>query len=382
MADRYFNSENLVAGNRLERWEFVRAWRRIYQMDRYWVPPHVPSLRRALAAMDPHSARLAPLPLHRAAMRLRGRTRARQGAPLAATPATPATALPAPVAAGVLLRDPRRRDDALYLAHLHCINNRDVLARYLEHVAEIGEAWSILGPVGVSPYLHCGVQTDQWDIVPPLYTAYAPPYLNALLEKVMRPHVAAQTWQIVASRETGAVADSAESRAAVTPFDPTRLAGDLLPLLQHACEPWQRYFPAPDADEAAFLLDWMRTWPLDARAVVVDGATVGFILLQPEMALALRAGNGGYRWWGRAYLAAAARRPQAAGRIVFGAVLPAYRGRGFGRMLLATALASAQQHNWSTLTAGPLPAGAPAARWLANVGAHSQHTFQLYQWSL
>jgi GNAT superfamily N-acetyltransferase len=86
-------------------------------------------------------------------------------------------------------------------------------------------------------------------------------------------------------------------------------------------------------------------------------------------------------------------RPVAAGRLLFGGVLPAWRGRGVGAALWGWALAAARARGWRTLTIGPLwsprrvsrvPAADPeplAAAFLLARGALPRQTYHLYEWS-
>ena len=86
-------------------------------------------------------------------------------------------------------------------------------------------------------------------------------------------------------------------------------------------------------------------------------------------------------------------RPVAAGQLLFGGVLPAWRGRGVGSALWDWALAAARSRGWRALSVGPLwsprrashvPAPDPepaAAAFLAARGAVAGQTYRLYEWS-
>ena len=95
-----------------------------------------------------------------------------------------------PVAAAIVLIDPRRTDSTAHLAMLHAANNRESLERLLHAVQEqVGHEGirRVILPVGLSPYLGTGVLQDQFHREPPLHAPYAPPYVPELFSTVCRP---------------------------------------------------------------------------------------------------------------------------------------------------------------------------------------------------
>jgi GNAT superfamily N-acetyltransferase len=169
------------------------------------------------------------------------------------------------------------------------------------------------------------------------------------------------------------------NRANLVSLEPARLVTDLLPLLAAACPTWTGFVP-PDAEEARFLLDWFGPWPLFGWLAEVDSEPVGFVLLQPDLAPRLRRTGGGRNPLWRLWLTWAGRRPVRHGRLLFGAVLPEWRGQGIGHQLLHQAQVTGRQQGWQSLTIGPVPTGAPAHKFLTHYGAEPQQSYGLYQW--
>ena len=134
--------------------------------------------------------------------------------------------------------------------------------------------------------------------------------------------------------------------------------------------------------EAAFLIDWLGQWPLQGWTAHVDAQTVGFILIQADLAPYLRLARGGRNPIRRLWLAWASRRPVRHGRILLAGVVPEWRKRGIGRLLFNTAMDAARQFGWQTLSVGPVPGTGAAAEFLAHLGAQARQTYYVYQLEL
>jgi GNAT superfamily N-acetyltransferase len=280
------------------------------------------------------------------------------------------------MATAVALVDPRRTDRTAYLALLHCANDPESLARLLDALIEKlrpHRCERLVGPVGLSPHLGRGLLQDAWNAMPPLHTPYAPPYLLELFERSMRPLARQLLYRVDVPQQPLEPAGSAQ----IIPLEPARLATDLLPLLAAACPATD--FPPPDAEEAAFLMHWLRPWPLYGRLAHVGEEPVGFVLLQPDLAPLLKRFKGGRRWLRRLLLAWASRRGLQEGGLLFGGVLPAWRGQGIGHQLWQQALTIARDRGWQRLAIGPLPTRAPARAFLERQGASPTRSYLLYQ---
>lgn len=376
---RYFNHKIHVAHTGWERWEFINSWRRLYGSDTRWTPPYYPALRRALnAETNSHLARMKHGLVYVDAIR-RGQ---RRGLEQLADPPTPmALALEVSLAAAAVMIDPRRRDRSAYLALAHVVNDQETFGVFLDGVSDLMREYGcnrLLGFTGLSPHLGSGVLQDQWSQFPPLHTPYNPPYLPDLLANEMKTVETSRLYHLPVSQSTNKqITDIRHAPAQLTPLDPQRLAGDLLPLLAAACENRLGFAP-PDAEEAAFLLRWARVGPLHGWLALVDGTPAGFVLLQADLAARLRRADGGRSVLRRFWWLVANRLPAANGRILFGGVLPAYRRRGIGRQLLQQALAGAQ--GWQTVTVGPLWEGATAVSLLSQFDAQPLQTYALYEY--
>lgn len=372
MSPGYFNHRQYLAESWWDRRRFVSNWWRIYAADPYWVPLYHPRLQQAVEpARNQHLARLRPHFIHLEALPKRER-----GA--FASPGFYAVSIEEPVAAAVILADPRRRDRTAYLALLHCVNDTGTFERLINYAAELLQMQryrKLIGPTGLSPHLGSGLLQDSWNQLPPLHTPYNPPYLPELANITLKTRSQARLYYLPSPPGPP---QPASSPAKLVPLEPARLAADLLPLLQAACPPWLDFAP-PDAKEAAFLLRWLEPWPLFGWLAQVDSLPVGFVLLQPDLSARLRRAKGGRNPLWRLWLRRAAARPAGAGRILFGAVLPDWRGQGIGRQLLHQALAAARQQKWHGLSIGPLPAPISAVQFLIHHGAQPQQTYLLYQ---
>lgn len=387
----YFNHTTQIAEGRWGRGSFLANWWRIYAGDPGWVPPHYPSLRRELEpAHNSHLARMTPIFVYTEALARRQTSAKRSSHP---SPATAAGLFEKTVTATVVLRDPRRRDGTAYLGLLRCVNSLESLEHLLDRLAEI--LWAsgcrrVIGPTSLSPHLETGVLQDYWHQLPPLHTPCNPPYLPELVGIALHPLGRSQLYHMEIPPE---LPPSPPARAQLLPLELAHLVtakrdsaqahskfsvGSLLPLLAAACPPWAD-FPPPDAEEAAFLLRWLGRWPLYGWLAQVNEQPVGFVLLQPDLAPLSRRAKGGRNPLWRPWLAWRSRRPVRQGRLLFGAVLPEWRGQGIGRQLLHQALVTGHHLGWRTLSIGPLPRAAAACAFLEGSGARPGQTYLLYQ---
>jgi GNAT superfamily N-acetyltransferase len=387
----YFNYSLHAAAAGASFWErraFVNAWWAIGRDDERWTPPPFTAFRRELdPGRNDHLARLDATLIHVEALYRTGLRRSRtdqQEIPLTSV-------LERPLAAALSLVDPRRRDRVAGLALLKPADDAAAFDRLYDHLVETladAEIHRLTGPVGLSPHLGRGLLVDSWDAWPPQHTPTNPPYLPELLARRGRVAQVGRLYEVAVGEE--AKGDAARM-VAIRAFDVGRLAGELLPLLAAATDDGSGFAP-PDAAEAAYLLRAIGPGAVGGQAEV-DGAPVGFVLLAPDEAGRLRAARGGRPLWGRAALALGIGRPVVAGRLLFGGVLPAWRGRGVGSALWGWALAAARARGWRTLTIGPLwsprrvsrvPAADPeplAAAFLLARGALPRQTYHLYEWS-
>lgn len=385
MESGYFNHYTHISESRWERREFLHRWWRLNAGDRRWTPPPFPLLRRALVARsDEHLLRqhLAPVYVEALPGRPRREGEAMRGVSLAL--------MEEPVAAALVMADPRRDDGTAYLGLLACANDEESLDRLLSASQE--QAWRLgcsrlIGPVGLSPHLHTGTLVDHFDLFPPLYTPYSPPYLPDVLQTSLEVIRTTRLYTLTVDAPTVAIPTVAGTDSAglgqvqLVPLEPARLAGDFLPLLVAAPAASiedSAGFPPPDALEARFLLDWWGYVPLVGWLALVQETPVGFVLLQPDLAGLMRWAKGGRPLWRRAWLAWRRTHPVKAGRVLAGGVLPAWRGRGIGSRLWAQTLAYAAGQGWQTLIIGPLEPESDAATFLTARGASAQQSYALY----
>lgn len=374
---QFFNHRFHLAENSWQRREFLNHWWQIYRPDPRWVPPPWADLLQTLAPeRSGHLARMEPLLLYGEALPRQARPSSAQRHDLSTFSGS---LFEAPVAAGLLLRDPRRQDGAAYAVWPHIANDGEVLVRFLDRAAELLQPLGIgqlILPVGLSPHLGSGSLQDYFHQLPPLHTPYDPPYLPELLAAVCRPLGRSLLYNAgVAAHLDEPVAGPATLQR----FELHRLAGDLLPLFAQTMPVWAG-FPPPDALEASFLISWIGRWPHTAWLATVDGQPVGFVLLQPDLSPLLRQNNGGRRLWQRLWMAWRSDKPTVGGRILFGGVAAGYQRLGIGRQLWQQALHCAAQAGWQTLSYGPVPSTAPANDFLQAQGLEPQRTYLLHRY--
>lgn len=272
------------------------------------------------------------------------------------------SSLEQPVAAVAVRRDPVQRGTA-YLTMLHAANDRGALAALLdalsEHLRPQGVR-TLVGPTHLLPHLGGGALVSHWHLPPPVDTPYTPPYLSEHLDALMAPVGEGRLFvlEATASKTLWTVETAA--------LEPSRLAGDLLPLFQVATAALPVLSPPDEAEARATLRWWEPGRPVGLLALA-DGAPVGFALLygdaEPGSGLQLR-------------------RPKLRrGRLV-GGVLPSYRQQGLGRALLMRALAAAQARGWTHLSVGPVATGSGAEGFLKVCGAVPEQRYTLYKAAL
>lgn len=384
----YINYETIRAAGRWDRRTFLQKWWHIYAEDIRWVPPYYPALRRAIEpSTNSHVARMNPLFVYNEAFPTRQQPTRQATHVLSPAPSgfSSASLTNTPLAAAAILMDPRRDDGTGYLAMLHCRNVTEGVERLLWEIAEDLRPRGcrrLIGPLSLSAHICAGALQDHWEQYPPMYTPYNPPYVPEVLERILRRTDTASRLY------TLPVPDDVPERsvpAEIVPFELDRLHEDLLPLFQDACTAQSSIAcPPPDVDETRFMLRWLRTWPASGWVAILNGESVGFVLLQPDYAPDLHRANGGrnpfWRLWLRLW---AANRPTRAGRLLFGVVTAAVRRRGIGTQLLLKALKQAHAQGWSTLSVGPIPETAEATHaFLRRHGAQPGQTYRLYEWRI
>jgi GNAT superfamily N-acetyltransferase len=284
------------------------------------------------------------------------------------------------VAAAVGLIDDNRPETA-YLALPHCVNDSGSLERLLFFLAEqlsLTGVRRLVGPTGLSPHLGSGLLQNHWDLLPPLHTAYQPPYFPELFLEWFKPVSSARLFYV----DVPAAGDwKLDHPALLKPVQPRRFSRDLLPVFQAGLPEWNRA-GLPAADEVDFLLNWIAPFPTYTWLAIMDDLPVGFILLQPDLSERLKQARGGRLLLRRLWLGWAKTRPVHQGRLLFGGVLPEWRGRGVGSQLLNLALDKARRLGWDRLVMGPLSEQSDAARLLSKRGGRPQQHYLLYEWDL
>jgi GNAT superfamily N-acetyltransferase len=379
----YFNYRDSLAENSRERSAFIANWWRIYADDLRWVPPYFPLLKRELEPrFNPHLARLQPIYLSVTAVQRHGRTREWEPGAWMRGGVDFQPLFNLPVAAGIVLRDPRRKDGAGYLALLNSINDGESLEHLLESCAEQSHRMGLrklIGPTGISPHLYNGALVDCWDRLPPFNTPYNPPYLPDLLRERLSLAGISNLYHLDVSAQD--VFPAGPSQVELVPIKPERLEDEYLPLFAAGC-PAQAGIQPPDHEEAAFLLRWLKPLPLQAWLALKSGQPAGFALYGPDLASRFKQASGGRSLARRAWLKIMASRPTERGRLYFAGVLPEQRGQGIGNLLLKQVLCSAEELGWRGLNAGPLPEDSEGSTFLRHRGAQPIQNYHLFQWEL
>ena len=104
------------------------------------------------------------------------------------------------------------------------------------------------------------------------------------------------------------------------------------------------------------------------------------MLLCPDLAPLYRRAGGGRSLGWRLWLRRTRSRPAREGRLLFGGVLPAFRGAGLGRRLLQAAQEYAAAQGWERLSAGPVLNGSESAAFLERGGAQKARRYALYEY--
>lgn len=370
----YFNYRTYRADSWWEQRTFVHKWWQLQAHDRRWVPPPYPALRAVFGKQAaPHLARTTILPIYLEA--LPNRT---NGSGLTAA------YWEEPVAATMLVLDPRQPEGTAYLALLSCSNDEEALDRLLGAAQEAAAHqgyYRLVGPVGLSPWLQSGVLENYFHVLPPLHTPYNPPYLPELMASSLH------AWQTttllhlpLATAAQDGLANSTPISAAalqVRPLHTYEPWSALLPLWQVACQAMGDY-PTPDVMEVAFLQSWLQRWPCAGWVVEVEGMAVGFVVLQADLAGAVHRARGGRNRLWALWLQWRSRQGAKGGRLLYGAVLPAWQGRGIGTLLWQQVLITARQQGWQSLTIGPLLPTATGLPFLLRRGAQPQQRYITY----
>jgi len=369
----YFNYRTYRAESWWEKRTFVHKWWQLQRQDRRWVPPIYPTLRRALHKPVGHLARCTLVPIYLEALPQRTTSSGLAGA-----------YWEEPVAAAVLCLDPRQAEGIAYLALLSCSNDEEALDRLLSAAHEEAGHYgyhTLSGPTGLSPWLSSGVLENYFHVTPPLHTPYNPPYLPELMANSLAPWQESTLFHMPLSPATPAPAWTARSvsprNVTIRPLVQQADWVALLPLWQVACAAMGDY-PAPDVLEVTFLQSWLGQWPCYGWVAEADGAAVGFVLLQADLAPAVRRAKGGRHPWWRLWLQSCSRYRSAAGRLLYGGVLPNWQGRGIGTRLWQHVLQTAQEQSWQAITIGPLLPTAPGGAFLLARGAIGQQRYLTY----
>lgn len=367
----YFNYTRHIADGWWDRRSFLHKWWRLHALDSRWAPPHYPLLWRALVkAPLPDPATPPPLLCHLEALPRRRRH------PESGSPHFAGALMEELVAATVLLTNPQRAPGIACLGLLHSVNHLEPIERLWGEISEL--LWAlgcrrVIGPTAVSPYLPAGALQNYFHVIPPLHTPYNPPYLPDLIASILEPVQQTSLFSLPVPTEV----TPAMGPAQLTPLAPERLADDLN-LLFAAGSVAPAGLPPPGPAEIRSLLQWLLIWPLYGWLATIDDAPVGFVLLQPDLAPSIRLARGGRNWAWRLWLQWRSGRPVRAGRLLFGGILPAWRGQGIGRQLWRQALATGKALGWRSLTIGPVIDDSPGHQFLMQQGADPQQRYTLY----
>ncbi len=361
----YFNFTNRSADDWWSRRAFVRTWWRANARDRRWVPPNYPFYLRTVAGR----AESFFNSMHPKMLTVEAVPQREPGGSLFA-PTWPAAIGDTVVAQALILTLAGRQSPISYLAMLSVANDEETLDQLLtaswQQETSAG-AQRLVGPSELAPSISAGLLMDHFHRPPPLHTPYNSPYMPELLESVMDPLRFSRLWHFETTAETQQSAWPAGFE--IVALDVMRLADDLLPLVHAALRQDDDGESLPGADEVEFALRMWSVSPLIGSVALLDGAPVGFVLMQADVGEALRRVRGGLPLWGRAALALRPPVRATNGRLLLGALLPEHRGRGFADNLFEHAAAQARSFGWRTLAIGPVAEGSAAARFLARIGA-------------
>ena len=371
MHEGYYNYYTRLAESWWERRDFVRGWLRLHGSDRRWVAPYFPKLMAALTpGRTPYIARQNPALIWIEALQGKANTDGQWS-----STRYNSVFMEEAVATAALLADPRRRDNTASLAMLNVANDVESLERLLSVALEQGFGRGrsrLVGPVELSPHLGYGALLDHFDKTPPLYTPYNSPYLPEILDAVFERVATARLYYAPVRPQAERIGGPASLRP-IVPEDDTSILSSLLAALDGSVD-----FPRPDAVEAAFLLNWWQAVPRMGWIAEMQGEPVGFVLLQPDLAVALRRAKGGRPLHWRLWWQWRRTRPARDGRIVAGGVLPNWRRQGIGTQLWASALNSAHLHGWRTLSIGPVADDSAGASFLLTHKTEPLQHYALY----
>lgn len=372
----FFNYSTVWPADWWARRSFVRAWWSIYASDPRWVPPDYATLQRLIArsASPLWRDEQAQLIYLEALPRRNG-----TGGPGLGQPLLAGAVFEEAVAASLLLFSPSHGDGTAYLGLLRCVNDEETLERLLGAAMEAAAGYGcvrLVGPVGPIPAWESGALSSHFHTTPPLHTPYNPPYMPDLLASTMAPLLETALYHLPVRK----LENAANSPARLEPLTVAHIDRMLLPLIAAALAP---HAGVPDVSqrEVDILQQWIGAWPTAGWLAKIDGQPVGLVLVQPDHAALERFTRGGRRLPWRWYGAWARRRPTASGRLLLGAVAPAWRHHGIGQQLLAQVLRHAQAAGWQSLTCGPYMPGSEAARLVQRFGAQPEQRYTLYEWS-
>ena len=297
--------------------------------------------------------------------------------PLAGTMAIDGSMMEKAVCAAVLLSDPRNQDRTGALALLQCVNDTEVLERFIWTLMEQSYALGVrrfVGPTGLSPLLQSGVLKSHFADSPPLHTPYNPPYAAELFDSVLEEVAEARLFTADLSG-AASLSPDAHIRCAQVPLQ--ALDAPLKAFMASAIDA-SPFFPPPDEAEIDFVLEGLGEWSLELWVAYQEDAPVGYVLIQPDLGEAVRRAGGGRNPAWRAWLHWRKERPTDAGRVVLGGVLPAWRRQGIGRRLWQQALKRGHEQGWQRLTVGPVDIHSPAAAFLQEMNATPRQHYGLY----
>lgn len=379
MDSRYFNYTTYYAERGWERSSFIRQWQRIYQTDPRWVALHYrqqqqlrhPQLSPYLQRVGAGYIRLEALPHRKQTIGFGGALWEES------------------VAAAILCVDTDNTGRQGRLALLHVVNDEEALERLL-HIAQ-EELWQMgcrrfIGPTGLSPQLQSGLLNDYFHVIPPLHTPYNPPYLPELISGSLRAQQQTHLYHYdLATAEHNQHAPTEfndnqriNERITLVPLTANQAQSpEFLPLWQ-AAVPVAEYAATLAMDEVHFLWQWTTVWPWAGWVAMAAEKPVGFVLLQPDFAPLCRQTGGGQNLFWRGWLSWRQQFGSAQGRLVYGGVLPAWRGQGIGAMLWQQTLGHAHEAGWQTLTIGPLAASSSGANFLQKRGVTAQQRYTLF----